>query len=369
MKELFNMRIITPLFSLLLLISCGKKEKVNMIYGQVNNLPKTWIYLQKITIDGDVTIDSVLTSGNGSFEMKNPATSPDFYILRTDPNSVAILILRENENVEITGDAINFEYSYQIKGSKDSELLKQFRKFEKRLSDSLNIAFEKQRSQNPGKKDSIGFLLQQHYAKTMEQFSKEFIHNNLNSLVSLSATKYVEQYANADLYVALRDTLIKTLRGNRYVDEFDLVVNQLNVLPPGTIAPEINLKTPEGKSLSLSSFKGKIVLINFWASWCAPCRRENPDLVELYEKYKGKDFEIFGVSLDENIDSWKNAILKDRIKWPQVSELKRWESEVVKQYQFSSIPYSILINRDGKIIYKGMQIEDIELRIDQAINS
>lgn len=363
------MRISTLLLSLLLLISCSKKEKTNMIYGQVNNLPKTWIYLQKITIDGDVTIDSVLTSGDGSFEMKNPAKSPDFFILRTDPNSVAILVLRENESVEITGDAINFEYSYQVKGSKDSELLKQFRKFEKNLSDSLNISFEKQRSMNPEKQDSIGFILQQHYSKTMESFSKNFIQNNLQSLVSLSATKYLEQYSYADLLMALRDTLIKTLRGNRYVDEFDLVVNQLNVLPPGSVAPEITLKTPEGKQLSLSAFKGKIVLINFWASWCAPCRRENPSLVELYEKYKGKDFEIFGVSLDENIDSWKNAILKDKIKWPQVSELKRWESDVVKLYQFSSIPYSILINREGKIIYKGMLIEDIEIRIDQAIKS
>ncbi len=123
----------------------------------------------------------------------------------------------------------------------------------------------------------------------------------------------------------------------------------------------------EGKRHRLSDFKGRLVLLDFWASWCGPCRRENPNIVKIYEKYKNSGFEIFGVSLDENVEAWKAAIQKDGITWPQVSELKRWESKVVKDFGIEAIPYSVLIDQNGKIVAKGLRSDELDLKLMELL--
>jgi thiol-disulfide isomerase/thioredoxin len=135
----------------------------------------------------------------------------------------------------------------------------------------------------------------------------------------------------------------------------------------GSEAPEINLDTPDGKKLALSSFKGKIVLIDFWASWCGPCRKEMPHVVNLYKKYKDKGFEIYGVSLDQDRSRWIDAIAKDGITWPQVSDLKYWESEAAKLYAVTGIPYTVLLDKEGKILSKGLRGVELEKAISDAL--
>jgi thiol-disulfide isomerase/thioredoxin len=104
-------------------------------------------------------------------------------------------------------------------------------------------------------------------------------------------------------------------------------------------------------------------LIDFWASWCGPCRKENPHITEMYRKFKDKNFEIFGVSLDDNLGAWREAIKKDHLTWPQVSELRKWDSGVVKNYQIEAIPFSVLIDKEGKIIAKGLSSDEIEEKL------
>lgn len=360
-------RLLTYTFLFALIVSCTKKEKSILIYGRLKNAEKSWISLQKITEKGEVTVDSVLSEGDGSFELKNPATSPDFYVLRANPTNLIFLILKQNERVEINGDAKNLETTYKVRGSKDSELIQQLRNHDRTLSDSLNKLFDAMRANNPEWKDSIGFGLQKVYSNEMESYAQKFIKANLSSLVSLSATKFINQQAELNLMTELRDSLNVAYPDNRYVKDYSTLVLELNKLPTGTASPEIILNTPAGKSLSLSSFRGKVILIDFWASWCMPCRRENPQMVELYKKLKGNNFEIYGVSLDENISAWKNAISKDELLWPQVSDLKRWESSVVKDFKIEAIPYNILIDRKGNIIEKGIRIEDLEFKIKEAL--
>lgn len=349
-------------------LSCKQQDTKNSIYGKIKSSEKAWIFLQKISEEGFTTIDSTQTSGDGSFRMKNPATSPDFYILRADPINIIYLVLRENESVEIIGDSKDFENNYSVKGSKDSELIKELRAFDRKLNDSLTAVYENSRAASPLNADSIGMGLQIAYSNAIENFAIDFIRNNMRSIVSLSATKFVNQYSELSLLNALKDSLSSTYPDNRYVKDFALLMSEVNNLPPGSDCPDISLKTPDGKLLSLSEFKGKVVLIDFWASWCAPCRRDNPNLVRIYQKFKGSDFEIFGVSLDENLDAWKNAIEKDNISWPQVGDLQRWNSEVVKKFYIESIPYNILLNREGKIIAKGLRMAELEMRIQEAIN-
>ena len=203
----------------------------------------------------------------------------------------------------------------------------------------------------------------------METFAHNFIQKNINSLVSLSATKFLNQQSEIGLMNMLKDSLLKAYPENRYVKDYSTLMTELNKLPPGSSCPEISLNTPDNKSISLSSLRGKVVLIDFWASWCAPCRRENPNIVQLYNRFRGNDFEIFGVSLDDNVAAWKNAIEKDGITWLQASDLKKWESQVAKDFHVEAIPYNILVDREGKIIAKGLHIEELIIKITEALGA
>jgi thiol-disulfide isomerase/thioredoxin len=133
-------------------------------------------------------------------------------------------------------------------------------------------------------------------------------------------------------------------------------------------APEIALKNPAGKVLRLSALKGKVVLIDFWASWCGPCRRENPNVVKLYKKYKSKGFEIFSVSLDEDPKAWKQAIEQDGLSWPNhVSDLLGWKTPLIQTYRFDGIPHTVLLDRKGQILSTGLRGSALEQKLIEAL--
>ena len=136
----------------------------------------------------------------------------------------------------------------------------------------------------------------------------------------------------------------------------------------GAIAPEINLKSPDGKLIALSSLKGKVVLLDFWASWCRPCRAENPNVVRLYNKYKDRGFTVYSVSLDQNKDKWMAAITQDQLTWSNhVSELTGWKSSAGNKYGVSSIPKTFLIDANGKIIAYDLRGNDLEKKLSEIL--
>jgi peroxiredoxin len=134
-------------------------------------------------------------------------------------------------------------------------------------------------------------------------------------------------------------------------------------------APDFTLKTPEGKEIKLSMLKGQIVLIDFWASWCGPCRQESPNVVRLYNQYKADGFTVFSVSLDENADKWKEAIKKDGLIWPNHgSDLQGWKTPLTQLYGFNSIPHTVLVNKEGKIIGRGLRGLALENKLKKIFN-
>jgi thiol-disulfide isomerase/thioredoxin len=182
--------------------------------------------------------------------------------------------------------------------------------------------------------------------------------SNLNALRKVTEA-FEEKYAGQPAAETFRNQYAQI--ENAYY-EFASSVN-------GTVpVPEISLANPDGKIIKLSDLKGKVVLIDFWASWCGPCRAENPNVVKMYQKFKNKGFTVFSVSLDEDATKWKEAIAKDQLEWDyHVSDLKGWKSSVVSTFGFEGIPYTVLVNKEGKIIGKNLRGEKLEETLNELL--
>jgi peroxiredoxin len=167
------------------------------------------------------------------------------------------------------------------------------------------------------------------------------------------------------LYEALSPTLKNTPQG-RYYGE---LVQELKNVAIGAQAPAFTQKTPDGKTVSLADFRGKYVLIDFWASWCKPCREDNPALVKAYTTYKGRNFEILGVSLDseESREKWVKAIQEDHLSWPQVSDLRGWKNEAARSYAVHAVPQNYLIDPSGKIVAANLRGEKLTAALAQYL--
>jgi peroxiredoxin len=136
----------------------------------------------------------------------------------------------------------------------------------------------------------------------------------------------------------------------------------------GKTVPELSMPDVNGKEVSISSFRGKFVLIDFWASWCGPCRMENPNVVKAYNEFKAKNFTVLGVSLDKDKDAWKKAIAQDHLAWTHMSDLKYWSSQAVETFGFQGIPFNVLVDPSGKVIAESLRGEDLDSKLKQVLN-
>jgi thiol-disulfide isomerase/thioredoxin len=351
------------------LYGCSEQEKAKgVISGKLDHGANRTIYLQRVTEHGDETIDSALADGSGKFSLPNKADELDYYLVRTAPAQVIYLVLSGDEQVSITGDALNLAATYDVKGSNDSKLVRELNRYETSLSDSLNKIYTGIMETTPQAKDSVGPILQAYYSTMMDEFSRNFIMQNMNSIVSLSASTFLNLEEDNGLMEKLETSLLQLYPNNKYVQEFKNKLDGVKALPAGTTAPEVKLQSPDGKEISLSSLRGKTVLIDFWASWCGPCRRAMPEVVALYKKFKNRNFEIYGISLDENVSAWKEAIAKDGITWIQVSDLKRWDGDAVKAFHVDAIPFTVLLDAEGKIVAHGIMGRELEEKIEQVLS-
>ena len=219
------------------------------------------------------------------------------------------------------------------------------------------------------------------YTRTLSSINLEAdLHQSyLNDILKkIPSNSHVYQLALCGVVTALgeRRHPSYSLFGKRLIKKYDKKHPELiaglkqqilgaSTLLPGAVAPDFSQKTPAGETMNLSDLRGKVVLVDFWASWCGPCRRENPNVKKVYEKYKDKGFAILGVSLDRNKASWEKAIEQDQLSWHHVSDLKGWKNEVAQLYKVSSIPHTFLLDQEGKIIASKLRAHTLEQALAQ----
>ncbi len=371
-------KTISAIAVIVILSACSETKKNGNfeLKGTLSNSNGETIYLEKLINPQPVTVDSTVVDEKGNFEFMNYTPNIGFYRIKLNQQNFAMLVLDSNDKIKVTANIKDLGNTYKVEGSPETTLFVEYNEITKKKNiqmDSLNQAFQaivQTIKMDSLKMDSLSGIFEKPFNSIMDAYNASMgdkIMKNYDKYASMIAIQGMEPDKYSDIYKKLDEGLTKKFPKDKGVKIFHEVVNKMLATTIGQEAPEIVLPTPDDKELALSSFKGKIVLLDFWASWCGPCRKEMPNVVKAYAKFKDKGFEIYGVSLDQDKTRWVDAIAKDGITWPQVSDLKYWDSYAAKLYAVEGIPYTVLLDKEGKIIAKNLRGAELEKAIEKAI--
>jgi len=384
-----NKVILSLLIFFVLFSSChfGKKAGPDeiIINGKLKFSGEDRVYLQLLNPLNVVTIDSVSVSKEGTFSFRQKTKETNFYIVKTNDKDFITLLMEPGEKAFIEADASQLSNNYIIEGSAGSLLLME-------LNNRLNFAYKRVDSLSRKFKEiqgSTDFIekkaaLDTAYTRIFNQhkyYLKLFIEKHSNSLASIIA---LYQNLGRRPMLTLKDDmpvfektaqkLLLAYPGNAHAVALSSRVNEIKKaeeeyrlarsrIVADSVAPDIAMGDTAGNIVNLASLRGKTVLLYFTSSSCVPCLAECPELIKLYRKYRSKNFEIFAVSIEKSKSEWKASLGSVKIPWICVSDLKLWDSPVVKKYGFDKLPYMILINKEGRIISVDLSLKGIETKL------
>ena len=348
-----------------------------ILKGNVKNKPNQVIRLFEMTTDGLVFIDSTFTDKKGDFNIKGSTKELIFCALMVPDKQMVYLALNNATEATLAIDATATGINYSITGKNvdESIALKDLLKLNEGFLMRIKALETEASKLNPNTDEGYNKMQKlqgDYYATLNERFAAilNFAKSKPSSFIPFFILHFnVVQEPTIELLTVARDAAVKADPTSKYTQMIQQRYQEEAKLMVGGEAPEINLPQPDGTNLALSSLRGKYVLIDFWASWCGPCRKENPYNVEMYKRFKDKGFEIYGVSLDQDPTRWKGAIEKDGLTWRHVSDLKGWSSSAGQTYNIHSIPSTVLVDPSGKIVAKGLRGEELNAKLQELLDS
>ncbi|PSL49627.1 peroxiredoxin [Chitinophaga niastensis] len=364
----------------------GPQEKGEFkIDGQFKNLPLGPVVLEELTLDNVKVVDSTnVKDASGKFTLKGMVPEQGLYRMRFQ-NGKFVLLALDAGDMKVDGDMDKLE-DVKVTGSEPTAELQQFMSDISKQSIALTEEMRKLDSLHGTMPDSVFQPQLVGLQKKEKDFENSFFDMAVKTKNPANAVFAISQVRNGEEIIAHKQViagLTTRFPKNVLVKSMTDKIAELEkskqrggdaaggeepaAVKIGQSAPDFTLPDPSGKMISLSSLRGKYVLVDFWASWCGPCREENPNVVKAYHQYKGKNFTILGVSLDKTKDKWLQAIQQDGLTWSHVSDLKFWDSAVVPLYGINSIPTNFLLDPQGKVIASNLRGPALEAKLKEVI--
>src|SRR5450432_3023303 len=387
--------LISAMALLFLVLSCKNADKsrfqVKLSYTNGDKMvtPQTigksngWIFLEEIVYGKSqlpLIVDSQKISGaSGNLNFQGKSQTQGIFELVFGDNVLAIPLINDGTEIQIEADLSKTKDFYTVTGSPASKQLQDLlAKVGERNSDIQTAFFQLDSLKKFNAPDSVLVAANNKKNAAVDQLNdylKQFIQTTPNATLGVLALGWASRSFQPDqMEISLKD--LKTrFPGNAFLAEMEKNSQQQPQQQSsgsdswiGKTVPELVMADPNGKDISISSFKGKYVLIDFWASWCGPCRMENPNVVKAYNEFKGKNFTILGVSLDKDKDAWKKAISQDHLNWTHMSDLKYWNSQAVETFGFQGIPFNVLVDPSGKVIGESLRGDELDAKLKQVLN-
>jgi peroxiredoxin len=385
-----NVKIIASLLLLLIGFSCTESEdtedsiKDNFeVSGTIKKASNKKIFLVSTNPEGNQKeVAKGVVDGNGNFQLIGYIDHFDaFQLVLENENKVLELVIAPSDKIKLNTSFDKFDVEPNISGVSWAKQANEFT----RLKNNFLAKQTALRNENPRitKEESQVFL--DVIMKELDSNAVSLVKQNKKSDFNLVLFSFLAPIQSMDewdpTHLKLMQEVVSNLKAKhpeaprvqmieQQTGQIERIYQEEILMKEGKMdAPDFTLKTPEGKEIKLSMLKGQIVLIDFWASWCGPCRQESPNVVRLYNQYKADGFTIFSVSLDENADKWKEAIKKDGLIWPNHgSDLQGWKTPLTQLYSFNSIPHTVLVNKEGKIIGRGLRGLALENKLKKIFN-
>ncbi len=346
----------------------GKTGNNFTLSGTVTGMDEGKLYLVHQDSSQQNIFDTLQVKG-GKFTFTSNINEPTPYYMISDPQApgTPLVFFAEKGKVDIEANVADLQHA-KVTGAKNQEMYNEYRssvaplaaKADSIMKLSMNVTDQSQTVQ-----------LQEAYMRLDEEESRlirDFVKQHPEAHVSafLIASKFLAQ-PQAEEIEPLYNSLTPEVKNSTWGKQIAAIFNKVKATSIGAVAPDFTLEDVTGKPVSLSSLRGQYVLVDFWASWCGPCRAENPNVVKAYNQFKGKNFTVLGVSLDKEKDKWLAAIEKDKLTWPHVSDLKGWESSAAAMYGVQSIPANFLLDKEGKIVARNLRGEDLEKKLAELM--